>query len=121
MLYDKATKEEKYLSFVMDETIELMGIDTEEFEEAWDEWIDIEILNFENKIVDYQYAIFSKTGIELDLHNPKFQNLLLDDLDKVIDKVVEIDGESQDEPIVEDDGILGQIRRHNTATYKGHR
>ena len=120
MLYDQATKEEKYLGTVMEDTIALMGIDEEEFEEAWDKWIDTEIRIFENKVVDYQYHVYEKTGIELDLHNPRFQNLLLDDMDKVIEKVVEMERETPDEDIPEDEGILAQIRRHNTATYRGH-
>ena len=103
-LLDKSTNEDKSLRTVMNDTIELMGITDKEFEEIWGVWIDEEIIRFENHIVDLQYKIYQKTGIELNLHENKFKDVV-----KTLpysDKLSELD-----------DGLLSQITEINATNY----
>jgi len=103
-LLDISSDEERYLRGVMNDTIELMGITDREFEEAWDEWIDGEIKRFENFIVDLQYKIYEQTGIEINLHEPKYRDIV-----KILPYSKEV--------FVAGEGIVQQIQEHNTHNY----
>lgn len=88
----------------MNDTIELMGVTDKEFEGTWEVWINEEIIRFENYIVDLQYKIYQKTGIELNLHENKFKDVV-----KTLpysDKLSELD-----------DGLLSQISEINATNY----
>jgi maltose-binding protein MalE len=103
-LLDKSTNEDKSLRTVMNDTIELMGVTDKEFEGTWEVWINEEIIRFENYIVDLQYKIYQKTGIELNLHENKFKDVV-----KTLpysDKLSELDG-----------GLLSQISEINATNY----
>jgi maltose-binding protein MalE len=103
-LLDKSTNEDKSLRTVMNDTIELMGVTDKEFEGTWEVWINEEIIRFENYIVDLQYKIYQKTGIELNLHENKFKDVV-----KTLpysDKLSELD-----------DGLLSQISEINATNY----
>ena len=103
-LLDMSSGEDRYLRSVMDETIKFMGITESEFEEAWGEWIDTEIKRFENFIVDLQFKIYEQTGIEIDLHEPKYRDII---------KTLPYSKET----FVTGEGIVQQILEHNTHNY----
>lgn len=114
-LFDLGMNNEVHVRTVMEETIELLNLELDEFQEAWDEWIDLEIVLFENRVVDLQFEIYEKTGITLDLHEPRFNKFLTGDKEEMLQNILK--AYSQDE-IKEDEGMVEQIRRHNTTTYR---
>ena len=103
-LLDISSDEELYLRGVMNDTIEFMGITEREFEEAWGVWIDDEIKRFENLIVDLQYKIYKQTGIEINLHEPKYRD--------IVKKLP-----YSEETFITGEGIVQQILEHNTHNY----
>ena len=103
-LLDISSDEELYLRGVMNDTIEFMGITEREFEEAWGVWIDDEIKRFENLIVYLQYKIYKQTGIEINLHEPKYRD--------IVKKLP-----YSEETFITGEGIVQQILEHNTHNY----
>lgn len=114
-LFDLGSNVDVHVKSVMDETINLLGISVNEYEEAWDEWIDVEITLFENRVVDLQFEIYEKTGITLDLHEPRFNKYLTGNKEEMLQNILK--AYTQDE-LKKDDGMVEQIRRSNTTSYR---
>lgn len=77
-LYDKILAKSTYTKQIEGNIIEIFSISIEEFDAIWDKWLDSKITEFENKVVDMQYMIYEKTGLRIDLKNPRWVNSLDD-------------------------------------------
>lgn len=87
-LYDKILSRPTYIKNIEKNIIDIFSISNNEFDGIWDKWLDEKITNFENKVVDVQYMIYEKTGLTIDLRNPRWASLLDDRSRDYLDKLV---------------------------------
>lgn len=88
-LHDKLTKEERFLRSVSNSVMELYGLTPEEFHDIWMKWMEGEVTRFNNYIADLTEAIYKKTGVEVNLRNPKWSDALTMHVDEAVKVITE--------------------------------
>lgn len=92
-LFDKFLSSSIYMQDVFREVSEIFGLNEEEFDNIWTPWLRNTVLEFENKLTDIQYLIYEKTGLELNLQNKNWSDLIDEESEKCIQML--LNGSSQ--------------------------
>lgn len=89
MLNEKTSNTSAFMQDIKAEVSEIYDMTDMEFDLIWDSWLATKIVEFENKVTDIQFLIYEKTGIEINLDNPKWTDLMDDNTEKYIRELLE--------------------------------